>query len=77
MGWAVERSILNEAKYSTPIQTGPEAHQDSYISGTMPYTGAEWPARGVNHPSPFTNEVIERVELYLYSPSVSSWQFAG
>jgi hypothetical protein len=76
MSWVAWKSILNEAKYSTPIQTGPEAHQDSYISGTVPYTGSEWPAYGVNHPYPSTTEVIERVELYLYSPSVPSWQFA-
>jgi len=77
MGWVVWKSILNEAKYSTPIQTGPEAHQDFHISGTVPYTGSERPAHGVNHPSPSTIKVIERVELYLYSPSVDSWQFAG
>ena len=61
MGWAAWKSILNEAKYSTPIQTGSEAHQDSYISGTASYTGEEWPAHGVNRPSPSTTEVTERV----------------
>jgi len=72
MGWAFWRSILNEAKFSTPIQTSPEAQQDSYMSGTVSYTGAERPARGINHPFPSTTEVIERVELYLYSPCVPS-----
>ena len=31
------------------------------------------PGRGVNHPPPSSAEVKERVELYLYSPSGSSW----
>ena len=35
------------------------------------------PGRGVNHPSPFSAEVKERVKLYLYSPSVPEWQVIG
>src|SRR5215510_10444709 len=31
-----------------------------------------FPGRGVDHPSPFSAEVKERVELYLYSSSVPS-----
>jgi hypothetical protein len=31
------------------------------------------PGRGVNHPSPSSTDVKEKVELYLYSPSGSSW----
>jgi hypothetical protein len=30
-------------------------------------------SRGVDHPPPSSAEVIERVELYLYSTSVPSW----
>jgi hypothetical protein len=33
--------------------------------------------RGVNHPPLCSAEVNERVELYLYSPSVPSWQVTG
>jgi hypothetical protein len=31
------------------------------------------PGRGVDHPPPFSAEVKETVELYLYSPSGTSW----
>ena len=33
--------------------------------------------RGSDHPPPSSAEVKERVELYLYSPSVSSWPVLG
>jgi hypothetical protein len=32
---------------------------------------------GVNHPSPSRGEVRERVEVYLYSPTGSSWPILG
>ena len=35
------------------------------------------PGRGVDHPLPSSAEVKERVELYLYSPSGSSWHVLG
>jgi hypothetical protein len=33
--------------------------------------------RGVNHSLTYSAEVKERVELYLYSPPVPSWQAIG
>jgi hypothetical protein len=33
--------------------------------------------RGVNHPPPSSVEVKERVELYHYSPSGTSWPALG
>ena len=36
--------------------------------------GVKGPERGVDHPPPSSAEVKERVELYLYSLSVLSWQ---
>ena len=33
--------------------------------------------RGVDQPFPSSTEVKERVELYLYSPSGSSWSVLG
>jgi hypothetical protein len=33
--------------------------------------------RGAEHPPPSTAEVRERVELYLYSPTGSSWPVLG
>jgi len=35
------------------------------------------PGCGVDHPSPSTIEVRERIELYLYSPSGPSWSVLG
>jgi hypothetical protein len=37
------------------------------------FLGVKRPGRGVNHPTPSSAEVKERVELYLYSPSGPSW----
>ena len=50
------------ACFSALFQTGPGAH-----------LGAKRPGRGVDHPHPSSDEVKERVELYLYSPSGPSW----
>jgi hypothetical protein len=33
--------------------------------------------RGIDHPPPSSSEVKERTELYLYFPSVPSWQVIG
>jgi hypothetical protein len=41
------------------------------------FQGVKRPGRGVKHPSPFSTEVEERIELYLYSPSWPSWQVVG
>jgi hypothetical protein len=41
------------------------------------FSGVRKPGRGVNHPPPSSTEVKERVELYLYSPSGSSWPVLG
>ena len=35
------------------------------------------PKRGVDHPPPCSTEVKERVQLYLHSPSGSSWPVPG
>ena len=39
--------------------------------------GLKRPGRGINHPTLFSAEVKERVELYLYSPSGPSWPVLG
>jgi len=51
------------ARFSAPVQTGPEAYPASYT------VRVKRPGRGVDHPSPHRAEVKEGVELYLYSPS--------
>ena len=40
-----------EAKFSAPVQSGPEVHPTSYIKGTGSFLGVERPRRGVYHPS--------------------------
>jgi len=45
--------------------------------GTGSFPGVKWPGCGVDHPLPFSAEVKERVELYLYSPYGPSWPVLG
>jgi hypothetical protein len=56
---------------------GPEFHPASYTMGTGLFSGLKEPWRGVNHQPPFSAEVKERVEIYLYCASVPSWQVIG
>ena len=41
------------------------------------FPGVKRPGRGVNHPSSSSAEVKERVELYVYLPSVPNWHVTG
>jgi hypothetical protein len=45
--------------------------------GNVFFSGAKTPGRGVDYPSSYSAEVKERVELYLYSPSGTSWPVLG
>ena len=45
--------------------------------GTGSFPGVKRPGRGADHPLPSSAEVTERVEVYLYSPSGSSWPDLG
>jgi len=69
--------ILVEARFSAPVQAGPRAHPASYIMGTGPFLGVKRPRRGVDHPATYSAEVKEILELYLYSPSGTSWTVLG
>jgi hypothetical protein len=61
------------ARFSSPVQTDPRAHPASYTMSTGSFLGVKRPGRGVDHPLSSSAEVKERVQLYLYSPSASSW----
>jgi len=65
------------ARFSAPVQTGPEAHPVSYTMDTGSFLGVKLPGRGVHHPPPSSAEVKERVELHLYSPSGPSSPVLG
>jgi hypothetical protein len=58
------------ARFSAPVQTGPGAHTASYTMGTGSLSG-------VDHPPSSSARVKERVEIYVYSPSGSSWPLLG
>jgi hypothetical protein len=45
--------------------------------GTGSFQGVKRPERGADHPPPSKCRGQERVELYLYSPSGSSWPVMG
>ena len=61
------------ARFSAPVQTDPEAHPASCTIGTGSFPGVKRPGRDVDHPPPSSDEVTERVNLYLYSTSGHSW----
>ena len=56
---------LGGARFSAPVQTGPETHPDSCTLGTGSFPGLKQPGRGVDHPPPSSAEVEETVELYI------------
>ena len=65
------------ARFPAPVQTVPGAHPASYTMGAGSFLRVKRPGRSVDHPSPSSAKVKERVELYLYSPSGSSWPLLG
>jgi hypothetical protein len=66
------------AIFSAPVQTGPGVHPASYTMGTGSLSrGVKRTGHGVEHPNPSSAGVKERVELYLYSLSGSSWAVLG
>ena len=52
-------------------------HSLLYNGYWVSFQGVKWPGRGINHPTPSSTEVKERVELYLYFPSGPSWLVLG
>jgi len=58
------------AKFSAPVQTGPEAHS-AFLHNRyrVSFLGAKRPGRGVNRPPLSSAEINESIELYL-TPSL-------
>jgi hypothetical protein len=44
-------------RFSTTVQTGPEAHPASYTMGTGSFPGVKQPGHGADHPPPSSAEV--------------------
>jgi hypothetical protein len=66
------------ARFSTPNQNVVGVHPASFTMDTGSFSGVQPIGRGVKHPpQSSSSEVKERVELYLYSSSVSTWQVIG
>ena len=65
------------ARFSAPVQTGPGAHPASYTMGTGSFPGVKRMGRAVGNPSSSSDEVKERVELYILSSFGPSWPVIG
>jgi hypothetical protein len=65
------------ARFSALVQAGPVAHPASNTMGTVSFPGLKRPERGVDHPSPSSAKVKERIELYVFSLSGPSWLVIG
>jgi len=63
-------------RFTAPLQTSPKAHPASYTMGTGSFPGVKQLGRGLDHP-PYSTEVKERAELYLYSPVGPLWPVLG
>ena len=64
-------------RFSAPVQTGSGADPFSCTMGTGSFLGVKQQRRGVDHPHPSSGEVKERVELYFYFHSGTSWPVLG
>jgi len=60
------------ARYSAPVQIGPEAYPASFTMGAGSSPGVKRPGRE-DHPPPSSAEAKERLELYLYCNSGPLW----
>jgi len=74
--WSGDRIPVG-ARFSAPIQTSPGPHLSSCTVGTGSFPGVKRPGRVVDHPPPYSAEIKERIELYVYSTSGPSWPVTG
>jgi hypothetical protein len=69
--------INDNVTYCNEKQTVPGAYPAPYTVGTGSFSGVKLPGRDVNLQPPCRTKVKERVDLYLYSPSLPSWRLMG
>jgi len=70
--------IATRCGFGDRIQVGqdfPHPFRPPWRPRSLP--GIKRPGRGVDHAHPPSAEVRERVDLYLYSPSGTSWSLLG
>jgi len=58
-----------EARFSAPVQIGPEAQTASYIMGTWSFPGVKRPGRGVDY-QPHLPPRIKKVYRYTSAPTL-------
>jgi hypothetical protein len=59
-----------EARFFAQVQTGPGSHQAYSTMSTGSFPGVKRPGPDADHKPPSKRRGHERVELYLYPPSV-------
>ena len=55
------------ARFSAPVQTGPEAHPASCTMGTVSFPGVKRPGRGADHP-PHLSAEVKKEYSYTSTP---------
>jgi len=64
-------------RISALVQPGAGTHPASFITDIGSFPGVKRSGRGVEHPPTSTAEIKERVELYIYSTTGTSWLVIG
>ena len=65
------------ARFSAPVQTGPETHTVSYTVGTGALPGVKRPGSGVDHPHHLSSRLEKEWSYTLSSPTGPSWPILG
>ena len=71
-GPGIESRCERDFPHPSGTAVGPTQHPIQWVAGLS--RRVKRPGRGVDHPTPSSAEVKERVELYLYSNSGPSWR---
>ena len=78
MGWTVRGSNTGGGEIFHSRADRPKAPPKPLHSGyRISFPEVKRRRRGVNHKPPFSADVKEKVDLYLYSPSGLSWPVLG